>query len=181
MLLNSKIPDGHDLEIIWFPPEQSKVKWQQNTEELFLGIDHSAIAVANTEQSLTFYRDLLGMEIEQSNLNSGEIQAHLDGLPEAKVRVTATRPKQGGLGIELLDYIVPETGRPFPDNWQSYDIATMQVQLVVNNIVQAVKVLRESGVEIISPYIVQFPNSYPYSQGCLVKDPNGHAMMLIAL
>ena len=176
-----KDPDGHDLEIIWFPPDQSKDKWQKNTEELFLGIDHSAITVADTEQSLNFYQNLLGMEVEESNINSGEIQAHLDGLPEAKVRVTSLRPHQGGLGIELLDYIVPGTGRPFPDDWQSYDIATMQVQLVIENIEAAVNTLRENGVEIISPKIIQLPNSYLYSQACLVKDPNGHLMMLITL
>ena len=175
-----KDPDGHDLEIIWFPPDQSKDKWQKNTEELFLGIDHSAITVADTERSLNFYQNLLGMEVEESNINSGEIQAHLDGLPDAKVRVTSLRPHQGGLGIELLDYIVPGTGRPFPDDWH-YDIATMQVQLVIENIEAAVNTLRENGVEIISPKIIQLPNSYLYSQACLVKDPNGHLMMLITL
>lgn len=176
-----KDPDGHDLEIIWFPPKLSKVKWQQNTEEIFLGIDHSAISIASTEQSLEFYRDLLGMEVEESNINSGKIQAQLDGLSEAKVRVTATRPKQKGLGIELLDYIVPGTGRPFPDDWQSYDIATMQVQLVVDDIKSAVNTLRKNGVKFISPKIVNFPDSYPYRQGCAVKDPNGHVMMLVAV
>lgn len=167
--------------MIWFPPDQSKEKWQQNTEELFLGIDHSAITVADTEQSLKFYRDLLGMEVKKSNINSGETQARLDGLPEAKVRVTRMQPQQGGLGIELLDYIVPGTGRPFPDDGQSYDIARMQIQLVVENIEQAVNTLRENGVKFISPKIVDFPDSHPYRQACLVKDPNGHAMMLIAL
>ena len=176
-----KDPDGHDLEIIWFPPDQSKDKWQQNTEELFLGIDHSAITIADTEQSLKFYRDILGMEVEESNINSGEIQANLDGLPEAKVRVTSLRSQQGGLGMELLDYIVPGTGRPFPDDWQSYDIAHMKIQLVVNDIEGAVNTLRENGVEIISPKIVQLPDSYPYRQACTVKDPNGHAMMLITV
>ncbi len=176
-----KDPDGHDLEIIWFPPELSKDKWQQNTEELFLGIDHSAITVADTEESLEFYRDLLGMEVEESNINSGEIQAHLDGLPEAKVRVTSLRSQQGGLGIELLDYIVPGTGRPFADEWQSYDIAHMEIQLVVENIEGAINTLKENGVEIISPKIIQFPDSYPYSQACTVKDPNRHAMMLITV
>lgn len=175
-----KDPDGHDLEIIWFPPEQSKDKWQKNTEELFLGIDHSAITVADTQQSLKFYQDLLGMEVEESNINSGEIQAHLDGLPEAEVRVTSLQ-SQRGLGMELLDYIVPGTGRTFPDDWQSYDIAHMEIQLVVEDIEAAVNTLKENGVEIISHHIVQFPDSYPYRQACTVKDPNGHAMMLITV
>lgn len=175
-----KDPDGHDLEIIWFPPDQSKNKWQQNTEDLYLGIDHSAITVANTKQSLEFYRDLLGMEVEESNINSGEIQAHLDGLSEAKVRVTSLRPQQGGLGIELLDYIVPGTGR-LSKNWRSYDIANMQVQLVISNIEAAVNILRENEVEIISPEIIEFPDSHPYRQACSIKDPNGHTITLITL
>jgi catechol 2,3-dioxygenase-like lactoylglutathione lyase family enzyme len=176
-----KDPDGHDLEIIWFPPDQSKDKWQQNTEELFLGIDHSAITVADTEQSVRFYCNLLGMEVAESNINSGEIQAHLDDLSKAEVRVTSLRSQQGGLGIELLDYIVPGTGRSFPNDWQSYDLATMQLQLVINDIEAAVNTLKENEVEIISPKIVRFPNSYPYRQACLVKDPNGHAIMLITI
>ena len=176
-----KDPDGHDLEIIWFPPKLSKDKWQQKTDKLFLGIDHSAITVADTEQSLKFYRDLLGMEVENSQINSGKIQAQLDGLPEARVRVTSLRSQQGGLGIELLDYIVPGTGRPFADDWQSYDIVTMQVQLMVDDIDLAVNTLAENGVKIISPKIIKFPNSHPYSQACIVKDPNGHAMMLITV
>ena len=176
-----KDPDGHNLEIIWFPPDQSKDKWQRNTEELFLGIDHSAITVADTEQSLKFYRDLLGMEVEESNINSGEIQAHLDGLPEAKVRVTSLRTQQGGLGIELFDYIVPGTGRPFPDDWQSYDIAHMEIQLVVEDLEAPINTLKENGVEIIPYYLVisQFHDSCLYRFACLGKDPNGHAIMLI--
>ena len=107
--------------------------------------------------------------------------------------------QQGGLGIELLDYIVPGTGRSFPDDWRSYDIAHMQIQLVVEDLEAAVNTLRENGVEIVSHQIVQFPDSYPYreaarswglpnerlpnpkGQACTVKDPNGHAMMLITV
>ena len=172
-------PDGHDLELIWFPPEQNK-KWQQDTK-LFLGIDHSAITVADTEQSLKFYRDLLGMEVEASNINSGEIQAHLDGLPEAQVQVTSLRSRQGGLGIELLEYIKPGTGRTFPNDWQSYDLATMQIQLVVEDIDAIVNCLQKNGTETILPQIVQFPDSYPYRQACAIKDPDGHNITLITL
>lgn len=176
-----KDPDGHDLELIWFPPGQGKDKWHQHTEHLFLGIDHSAITIADTEQSLRFYRDFLGMKVEKSSLNHGETQAHLDGLPEAKVQVTSLQPAHAvSLGIELLDYIAPANGRPIPTEWKSCDIAHMQVELVVDDIEQAVAKLQQNGVQFISPQIVQFTDSScPYRQACLVKDPNGHAMMLM--
>lgn len=170
--------DGHNLELIWFPDDKRQDKWRQDTR-LFLGIDHSAITVANTEQSLKFYRDLLGMQIDGGSLNQGETQAHLDGLPEAQVKVTPLRPEQGGLGIELLDYIVPEKGRPIPSDWKSCDIAYVQLELFVNNIEQAVEMLQLFGVQLVSPGIVHINSSMPYCQGCLVKDSNGHAMLLI--
>lgn len=176
-----KDPDRHDLELIWFPPDKGQDKWHQNSDHLFLGIDHSAIVVANTEQSLQFYSDLLGMQVDGGSLNQGETQARLDGLPEAVVRVTELRPAQAGLGIELLDYIAPANGRPMPSDWKSCDTAHMQVELVVNDIEQAVDMLRQNKVQFVSPSLVQFTDSScPYRQGCLVKDPNGHAMLLIA-
>ena len=172
-----KDPDQHNLELIWFPPDKGQDKWHQKNDRLFQGIDHSAIAVANTEQSLLFYRDFLGMQVKSGSLNSGETQAHLDGLPEAKVRVTPVGPAQPSLGIELLDYIAPANGRTMPSDWKSSDIAHMQLELVVNDIEQAVALLRQNGVQFVSSRIVQFTDN---RQGCLVKDPNGHAMLLIA-
>ncbi|MEH1934544.1 MAG: VOC family protein [Nostoc sp.] len=176
-----KDPDGHDLELICFPPDKGQDKWHQKSERLFLGIDHSAIAVSNTEQSLDFYCDLLGMQIDSRSLNWRATQTRLDNLPGAEVRITGLRPVQEGVGIELLDYILPGKGRTMPSDWKSCDIAHMQIELVVNDIEQAVEILRQNGVQFVSPRVVQFTDSASfYRQGCLVKDPDGHAILLIA-
>lgn len=173
--------DRHNLELIWFPPDKGQSKWHQNSDRLFLGIDHSAIAVANTEQSVQFYCNLLGMQIESRSLNWHATQSRLDDLPEAKVRITDLRPTQGGLGIELLDYIAPANGRPMPSDWRSCDVARVQIELVVNDIQQAVDLLRQNGVRFVSSRLVQFTDSAsPYYQGCLLEDPDGHAMLLIS-
>src|SRR6266404_1476158 len=58
-------PEDHVLEIIFFPPGKGDPKWQQAGTKpgsglpLFLGIDHTAIVVSDTDKSLAFYRDLL--------------------------------------------------------------------------------------------------------------------------
>jgi len=175
-----KDPDRHNLELIWFPPDKGQTKWHQSRECLFLGIDHSAIAVANTEQSIHFYCDLLGMQIESRSLNWRATQTRLDDLPSAKVRITDLRPTQGGLGIELLDYLAPANGRPMPSDWRSCDVAHIQIELVVNDIQQAIDLLQQHGVQFVSSRLVQFPDSScPYRQGCLVKDPDGHAMLMV--
>ncbi|OUL23766.1 VOC family protein [Nostoc sp. 106C] len=184
-----KDPDGHDLELIWFPPDKGQDKWHQNSVDaqrlvarhrLFLGIDHSAITISNTEQSLHFYHDLLGMQIDSRSLNWRITQTRLDNLPGAEVQITALRPVQDGVGIELLDYIVPGKGRPMPSDWKSCDIAHIQIELVVNNLEQLVDKLRRNRVQFVSSRIVQFTDSTsPYRKGCLVKDPDGHAILLV--
>ncbi|AFY91257.1 VOC family protein [Chroococcidiopsis thermalis] len=145
-----KGPDRHNLELIWFPPNKGQSKWHQNRECLFLGIDHSAIAVANTEQSRHFYCDLLGMQIESRSLNWRATQTRLDNLPGAKVRITDLRPTQGGLGIELLDYLAPANGRLMPSDWRSCNVAHIQIELIVNDIQQAIDLLRQNGVQFVS-------------------------------
>jgi catechol 2,3-dioxygenase-like lactoylglutathione lyase family enzyme len=172
-------PDGHDLELIWFPPDKGKAKWHQR-DRLFLGIDHSAIVVADTEQSLHFYQNLLGMKVESSGLNWRPTQASLDNLPNAEVQISSLRPTQDSLGLELLDYLVPGTGRPMPKNWKSNDIAHMQTELVVNNLQQTLDRLQQNGVQLVSSRLVQFNDpASPYDQACLVKDPNGHSILLM--
>jgi catechol 2,3-dioxygenase-like lactoylglutathione lyase family enzyme len=41
----------------------------QTTGRLFLGIDHTAIVVSDTEASLKFYRDVLGMTVAGESEN----------------------------------------------------------------------------------------------------------------
>src|ERR1700691_5473281 len=52
-------PDGHPLELLWFPPSQGRATWHKDASATpFLGIDHSALSVASTAPSLEFYRAL---------------------------------------------------------------------------------------------------------------------------
>jgi catechol 2,3-dioxygenase-like lactoylglutathione lyase family enzyme len=171
--------DRHNLELIWFPPDKGQAKWHQPTDQLFLGIDHTAIVVANTDESLHFYQDLLGMNVDGGSFNWRETQARMDGLPNAKVRVTALRPAQGGLGIELLDYVEPTDGRSIPSGWNSKDIVHVQTELVVNDLQQVVDHLHSANVPSTASPIVELSHYLPYKRGCLVNDPTGHALLLI--
>src|SRR5262249_47962017 len=64
-----KDQDGHPLEIFQFPPDKGLAKWHRTSGELFLGIDHTAIVVGNTETSLSFYRALMGMQVVGKSKN----------------------------------------------------------------------------------------------------------------
>lgn len=64
-------PDRHPLEIIHYPPDKGQAKWHNPSDRLFLGIDHTAIAIGDTNVSLRFYRDLFGFRAAGASDNSG--------------------------------------------------------------------------------------------------------------
>ncbi len=103
-------PDGHNLELIYFPKGRGLSRWQKTEGRLFLGIDHTAIAVSDTERSIAFYRDELGLTLQGSSENWGTEQEHLNNLFGAHVRITGLRNAQG-MGIELLQFLSPPGGR----------------------------------------------------------------------
>ena len=110
-------PDGHNLELIRFPPGRGLPRWQDDGG-LFRGIDHTALVVSDTEMSLEFYRDQVGLVVTGSSNNHGAEQESLSGVPGARLRITSLRPPDtsghDAPGIELLEYVEPSGGRPFP-------------------------------------------------------------------
>ena len=50
-----------------------------------------AIVVADTDVSLAFYRDALGMRVAGSSENYGSEQEHLNNIFGARLRITALR------------------------------------------------------------------------------------------
>jgi catechol 2,3-dioxygenase-like lactoylglutathione lyase family enzyme len=113
-------PDGHPLELIQFPRGKGDPRWQDR-QRLFLGIDHSAIVVRDTDVSVAFYRDRLGLRIAATSENWGIEQERLSAVPGAHVRITALRAGSGP-GVELLDYLMPRDGRPMPADTTADDL-----------------------------------------------------------
>jgi catechol 2,3-dioxygenase-like lactoylglutathione lyase family enzyme len=97
-------PDGHPLELLAFPDGKSPAPWRPGlNRELFLGIDHSAIAVSDSARSIAFY-EALGLRVAARSLNSGCEQANLDGVGHPQVEVTALAPRRATPHVELLCY-----------------------------------------------------------------------------
>ena len=105
-----KDPDGHNLEILQLPPGKGDPRWQAK-DRLFLGIDHTAIAVEDTERSLAFWRDTLGFQVAGQSENYGPEQEELNGVFGAHLRITGLKALGGGIGVEFLDYRSPGTAR----------------------------------------------------------------------
>jgi len=172
-------PDGHPLELLYFPPGKGNPKWQQPGTSVFLGIDHSAITIADTEQSLRFWRDLVGLTVTGGSLNSGPTQDGLDGTSGAVVRITGLRPDHAnGPGLEFLQYAMPAGGRPAPPGIRPSDIAHVHLIIEVDDIDGAVDRLTRSNAHFISPRPVRTSGT-PLDVAVMVTDPDEHAVLLV--
>jgi catechol 2,3-dioxygenase-like lactoylglutathione lyase family enzyme len=101
-------PEGHPLEFLQFPDDSVPTGWNEN-EHLFLGIDHSAITIANTEKAARFYANL-GFSIIKRQVNEGLEQQRLDDVAAPSVEVTALEiPEAKPPHLELLHYRHPGT------------------------------------------------------------------------
>jgi catechol 2,3-dioxygenase-like lactoylglutathione lyase family enzyme len=100
-------PEGHPLELLRFPDGARPPAWGDSGLRTFLGIDHSAITVANTARSVAFYREL-GFFVLSRQVNRGSEQERLDDLDGAVVEVTGLASPTGAVPrLELLCYQTP--------------------------------------------------------------------------
>jgi catechol 2,3-dioxygenase-like lactoylglutathione lyase family enzyme len=172
-------PDGHYLETIYFPPGKGNPKWQQPANQLFLGIDHTAIAISNTAASLKFYRDVLGMKLAGESMNYGTEQEHLNNVQGARLHISGMRASTGP-GIEFLEYLQPKDGRPLPADAKPNDILHWQTTLGVKDADAIAQRLRANRVLFISPDIVTISRQMlGFNKAFLVRDPDGHTMRIV--
>src|SRR5438034_3947139 len=172
-------PDQHNLEIIYFPPGKGDPRWQEKTDKLFLGIDHTAIGISNTDASLKFYRDLLGLRKAGESENFGTEQEHLNQVFGAHLRITGMRADSGP-GIEFLEYLAPRDGRSRPADVRANDIVHWQTAIVTDEIDLLAKKLRDAHIRFVSPGVVAMPKDKAgFSKAALVSDPDGHDVLLI--
>jgi catechol 2,3-dioxygenase-like lactoylglutathione lyase family enzyme len=171
-----KDPDHHVLEVLHFPRGKGDPKWQRTTSATFLGIDHTAIVSGDTERSLAFYRDVLGMRIAGESENYGTEQEHLNNVFGARLRITSLRAASGP-GIELLEYLSPRDGRSYPADEHANDIVHWQAVVRVGDADSAASALTRSRARFVSSAIVASRGE----RALLVRDPDGHALELVQL
>jgi catechol 2,3-dioxygenase-like lactoylglutathione lyase family enzyme len=175
-----KDPDEHPVEILEFPEDKGAAKWHKPNRRLFLGIDHTAIAVSNTESSLNFYRDVLGMRVAGESENYGTEQEHLNNVFGARLRITALRAAAGP-GIEFLEYLTPRDGRPIPADERANDIVHRETILIALDVEAAAQNFSASKTRFVSSGLVVNPIQQSGTRKAfIVRDPDGHAIEIAA-
>jgi catechol 2,3-dioxygenase-like lactoylglutathione lyase family enzyme len=159
-------PDGHYLELIYFPAGKGQAKWQAHSGKLFLGIDHTAIVVSDIRRSVEFYRGQLHFNVIGRSDNYGPEQEHLSGVLHAHVLIASLRVGSG-MGIELLDYVTPASGRSIPADSRPDDIASWQTPL---ELASASSPLKDDDAHWVK---------LPAGRAAWIKDPDGHVLELV--
>lgn len=173
-----KDPDGHALELIHFPLGKGQARWQSSSGKLFLGIDHTAIVVADTERATKFYCNLLGLRVAGESENYGTEQEHLNNVFGARLRISALRAPAGP-GIELLEYLAPTDGRDAPVDSHANDLWHWHVSLQTPNTQDLESLSDKVRGGWISPGIVaDLPEFSPFSSGFQARDPDGHSLII---
>jgi len=172
-------PDGHSLEVLHFPPDKGDPRWHRSTNRLFLGIDHTAIVVSDTDASLMFYRDVLGLKVVGESENYGPEQERLNNVFGARLRITTLRAASGP-AIEFLEYLSPRDGRPFPLDHRANDLAHWQTRLATVDAGVVARDLRAGKASFVSPGVTSLPEDMlGFTKGLQVRDPDGHVMQVI--
>jgi catechol 2,3-dioxygenase-like lactoylglutathione lyase family enzyme len=170
-------PDRHFLEVLQFPPGKGADRWHRSGR-LFLGIDHTAIVVDDTDASLRLYRDGFHMAVAGNSENYDSEQEHLNNVFGARLRITTLRADEGP-GIELLEYLAPRDGKPAPFDLRANDLAHWQTTLLTGAPDGIFELLPFRLFDLVSPRTVTLsPPHLGLSRAVLVRDPDGHGMRI---
>jgi catechol 2,3-dioxygenase-like lactoylglutathione lyase family enzyme len=139
-------PDGHPLELSQFPDD----RWTRGRRAAgpFMGIDHTAIAVANLDPSVAFYSGKLGFKLAARGVNTGPSQDTLDGLHGTEVEIVVLSPPSSkGPHLELLHYLSPRSVKDPRPVWIG-DVAATRTIITGNDL--PVATLRDPDGHIIT-------------------------------
>ena len=171
-----KDPDGHFLEILAFPPGKGDARWHRK-DALFLGLDHTAITVGDTDLALAFYRDRLGLSVAGEGENHGVEQEHLNNVFGVRLRITTLRAPRG-TGVELLEYRAPRDGRPAPLDLKANDLAHWQITMAASDLARLLRPSRVFG--LVSPDVTEIDAAaLQFTRGLMVRDADGHAVRVV--
>jgi catechol 2,3-dioxygenase-like lactoylglutathione lyase family enzyme len=174
-----KDPDGHNLELITFPPDKGDPKWLEETDKLFLGIDHSAVGVKDAQASFGLYRDRLNLELAGDVENYGIEFEHVTCVFNSRVHVNSLKGSEG-IGFELLEYIAPTDGKNMPVDSRACDLWHYQTIIYVTDLASLEQKLRSAPCQFISPGIVKMSsNELGFSQALSIRDLDGHVLHLV--
>ena len=141
---------------------------------------HIGITVSNIENSIKFYRDILGLTLIGQALMEGKETDALFAMNNCKVKIAYLNGSDNIIAppIELLEFITPETTK---DKAKLNKISVSEICFRVENIEKVYKHLINNNVECLSePQEFDFTSyGFSKSKALYLKDPDGIILELM--
>jgi len=138
-----------------------------------LNVRHTGIVVSDMEESLKFYRDLLGFEVKKDMIESGEYINNFSDLKDVVVRTVKMSLENGDM-VELLHY---DSHPEEPDMTRKItQIGCSHIALTVENLDETYELLKQNDVSFNSP-----PQYSPdgFAKVTFCKDPDGSLVEIV--
>lgn len=163
-------PDGFIVELA--QPIPLPEKTDSNSNLIGASIE---VTIADTDQSVKFYRDLLGFEVRPgTTFNGNKLMAETAGVPGGEWRQSHTTLPGTTVGLTLIEFRNIERK---PLHTRIPDPGTALIQLRVRDIDALVAKLKAGGASVVAP------DGEPVSVGpvkiAIVRDPNNLYLELI--
>lgn len=139
-----------------------------------VGVHHTAFHVSDLDRSVSFYRDVLGLEPLVERDVQGGYMAELMGYPDTHLRLAFL--KAGNELLELIQYLQPAGTRIDPTK---YNVGTAHVCFRVTDLTALHADLLERGASLQSDPVTI--TTGPNKGGCALYmyDPDGIAIELL--
>lgn len=141
---------------------------------------HIGITVSNIENSIKFYRDILGLTLIGQALMEGKETDALFAMNNCKVKIAYLNGSDNIIAppIELLEFITPETTK---DKAKLNKISVSEICFRVENIEKVYKHLINNNVECLSePQELDFTSyGFSKSKALYLKDHDGIILELM--
>jgi glyoxylase I family protein len=139
--------------------------------------DHTGITVSDLEQSLTFWRDVLGFELSHRAHQKGELAEQITGVPGAEILIAVV--KAPGHKIELLEYRAPADRKRL--DARPCDVGSVHVALVVDDLDAVLKTVAASGWQAAGQPQTLTVGPNAGKRVIYVRDPDGTTVEFMQL
>ena len=141
---------------------------------LVIGYRHTGIIVKDMEESLHFYKDILGLKVIQDFSDNSEYINKITGITNADVHMIKLKAGDGTV-LEILEY------RNHPTeliDQPIYNVGASHIALQVKNAAKAYEILKEKGIKIISEPVL---SSEKIAKVFFCFDPNNVRIELVEM
>ena len=121
----------------------------------------------------------ISLDLDERNSSAFHCVKNMVFAGQNASTLTGLRPPSAlGPGVEFLQYLTPGGGRATPPDARANDLVATHTVIEVDDFDALASKLQSANVVFVSPRIVEVAGQ-PYRRQLMVRDPDGHPVLLV--